>query len=379
LPPAITPRRPIPVLFSVRELHHGGIERDVAKIARHIDRSRWEPHVACFTAGGLRYEELRSAGIPVAHVPVASLRSATALSSAGRLWKYVRHHGIRVLHAWDNSAGLFVPAARLARVPVVLASQLGYRSLYDPQSLKLARIVDRLVDGIVVNCEAMRRHLADDEGFPESRIELCYNGVDTAEFFPRKEPRAEEVRDASLVIGTVCVLREEKALDLLQQAFARVRHLRPGIKLMFVGSGPELARLSANAERLRIAEDSVFVPTTSEVPKYLRSIDIFVLSSRSEAFSNSLLEAIACGCSAVGSRVGGTPEMLGENERGLLFTPGNAEELAACLQQLICDDDLRTTLAAKAADFARSELNIERACVRMSQIYDEWLARKARE
>src|SRR6516165_5222626 len=124
------------------------------------------------------------------------------------------------------------------------------------------------------------------------------------------------------------------------------------MKLMMVGSGPELPRLQENARRLAIEQDSVFVPATPEVATYLRSIDIFVLSSRSEAFSNSLLEAIACGCCTVGSRVGGTPEMLGENERGLLFTPGDASGLASCLETLISNDQLRKDLGAKAAEFA---------------------------
>jgi glycosyltransferase involved in cell wall biosynthesis len=299
-----------------------------------------------------------------------------ALSAAMGLWKYLRKHSIQMVHVWDNSGIFFIPVALLAGVPVVLSSVLGYRDPTNPKSLTLARVTDLLVDGIVVNCDAMRRHLAHDEGYPPSRIRLCYNGVDTAEFFPRKEPRVEELRDAALVVGTVCVLREVKAVDLMQEAFARVRSLEAGMKLIIVGSGPELARLKDNARRLGIGAESVFVPSTAEVAKYLRSIDIFVLSSRSEAFSNSLLEAIACGCCAVGSRVGGTPEMLGEDERGLLFTPGDAAALAGCLKRLIRDKELRVTLGIRGAEYARSELNIQRACNRISEIYYEWLGRK---
>lgn len=365
------------MLFTVRELHHGGIERDVTKIAIHLDRSHWEPHVASFNATGMRYEELRNAGVPFLHIPVKSIASKMAVSSALRLWRYIREHGIELMHAWDNSATFSVPVARAAGVRVVLKSQLSYRSLTDPHSRRMVRITDRLVDGIVVNCEAMRRHLVDDERYPENRIALCYNGVDTAQFFPRQEPRIEALAGASLVIGTLCVLRPEKALDLLQEAFARVRHLKPGIKLMMVGSGPELPRLEANSKRLGIEESSLFFPTTREAPHFLRSMDIFVLSSISEAFSNSLLEAIACGCCGVGSRVGGTPEMLGENERGLLFQSGDPADLAACLETLIRNEALRHELASKGAEFAKTRLSIERACVSISEIYERWLGRKA--
>ena len=89
---------------------------------------------------------------------------------------------------------------------------------------------------------------------------------------------------------------------------------------MIVGSGVELESLQENAGRLGIGDAIDFVPATRDVPDWLRKIDIFVLPSYSEAFSNSLLEAMACGCAVVGSRVGGTPELTGSNEeRGLLF------------------------------------------------------------
>src|SRR6266567_4796407 len=236
----------IPILLAVRELNCGGIERDVTKIALAIDRSRFEPHVASYQAEGIRYEELSRASIPLLHVPLSSLKSPAALSAAIRVRRYIREHGIRLVHAYDSSAVFVAPIARALRVPAVLSSTLGNRSLLDPRSRSQVRWTDKIVDSIVVNCEAMRRHMIDDEHVPSERIELCYNGVDTTQFYPEEACKPEPVADASYVIGTVCVLRPEKALDLLLEAFTRVRHLRPGMKLLIVGSGPELPRLQAN-------------------------------------------------------------------------------------------------------------------------------------
>ena len=108
----------------------------------------------------------------------------------------------------------------------------------------------------------------------------------------------------------------------------------------------------------------------------MRAIDIFVLSSHSEAFSNALLEAMACGCCAVGSRVGGTPELIGNDERGLLFESGNIADLAEKLSKLIQQEQLRRELAERAAEFARTKLTIEANVERMIQIYDGLLERK---
>src|SRR5438445_5255078 len=74
---ALAPKA-IPILLTVRELHHGGIERDVTKIALNLNRSRFEPHVASYQAEGMRFEELSRAGVPFLHLPLSSLKSLIA-------------------------------------------------------------------------------------------------------------------------------------------------------------------------------------------------------------------------------------------------------------------------------------------------------------
>ena len=374
---SMAPAKPIPILLTVRELDLGGIERDVTQIALKIDRSRFEPHVASYRAEGLRFEELSEAGVPILHLPLTSLKSPTAVSVAMRIRRYIREHGIRLVHAYDSSAVFVVPIARALRVPAVLSSTLGNRNLLDPRTRRQVRWTDKIVDSIVVNCEAMRRHMIDDEHVGSDRIELCFNGVDTTHFYPAPALKPAPIKDASFVIGAVCVLRPEKALDLLQDAFARVRHLKLGMKLVIVGSGPELLKLEANSCRLGLQDDCEFVPATRSVPQFLRSIDTYVSCSRSEAFSNTILEAMACGCSLVASRVGGTPELLGNDERGLLFQPGDAGDLAAKLTAFIANEQLRREFGTRAAEFARRKLSIEIAAGRMAEIYEILLHRKA--
>jgi glycosyltransferase involved in cell wall biosynthesis len=324
----------------------------------------------------MRFEELSHSGVPFLHVPLTSLKSPTAVSSAIRIARYIRQHGIQLVHAYDSSAVFVTPIARALRVPAVLSSTLGNRNLLDEQTRRQVRWTDKIVDSVVVNCEAMRRHMIDDEHVPGERIELCYNGVDTTQFYP-VAARTPAPIDTSLIIGAVCVLRPEKALNLLQEAFAAVRHMKAGMKLMIVGSGPELPKLEANSRRLGLQDDCVFVPATSAVPQFLHAFDIFVSCSSSEAFSNTILEAMACGCSVVGSKVGGTPELIGNSERGLLFRPGDAVDLTAKLTTLIENERLRREFGSRAAEFATRKLSIEVAAGRMAEIYEHVLRRKA--
>ena len=365
----------IPVLLMVRQLDQGGVERDVAKMATHLDPSRFEPHVASYQNCGMRYDELLAAGIPFLHLPVAAPISRAGLCAARLLGRYLREHSIQIFHAWDPSAILGVPVARSVGVPVVISSQLSYREILDRKTRILLRATDPLCDALLVNCAAMRKYLIESEGVPAARVELCYNGVEVARFYPSERPSLDALQGASLVVGALCALRPEKGLMVLQEAFARSGLQCRGAKLLIVGSGPERERLVCHASTLGISRASVFIPAVSDAAFWMRAIDIFVLPSYSEAFSNALLEAMACGCAVIGSRIGGTPELIGDGERGLLFTSGDAAGLAAQILKLAGDPALRCELAKRAARFAAANLSMEIAASRMAAIYETLLRR----
>ena len=168
--------------------------------------------------------------------------------------------------------------------------------------------------------------------------------MDLEAFRPREIPRGSLPHN--LTIGVVCALRPEKDLGTLIAAFARLK--RSGLKLSIVGSGSTLGELRVLAAAYGLAGDCTFVPATGKVADQLRTIDIFVLPSRSEALSNALLEAMACGCCPVASRVGGNPELVRHGENGMLFEAGDVEQLSNILETLVDLRILREQLGAKA-------------------------------
>jgi glycosyltransferase involved in cell wall biosynthesis len=365
-----------------RELGQGGSERQLVEIAKALDRSRFAVHVGCFRPEGFRSAELASEGIPIVRFPVYSLQSFSAVRGAWQLGRYIRRHGIRLVHAFDTPMNCFaVPAAWVFRAPVVISSQRAARGLSSRPEQFVLRVTDHLVDAIVVNCEAMRRHMVEDEGVRAERLRTCYNGLDTARFRPLPKQRPPVLEGASLVIGVVCALRPEKGLPTLVEAFAKVvssgpSDLRSGLRLAIVGSGSMLETLQTMSVELGVQDRCHFEPSTADVTAWLRAIDIFVLPSLSEALSNSLMEAMACGCAVVASAVGGNPELVSDGTNGLLFQAGDAAHLADQLERLIVDEDLRTRFGAESSNRVRQHFSREASVRRMEEIYKELLKSK---
>lgn len=347
-----------------RELHLGGSERQMTEIAKALDRSVFEPHIGCFRSDGMRGDELRDAGVPVETFPVPSFKSLAAISEARRLARYVREHGIRIVHTWDYPLTVYaVPVARMMTEATAVSSQRSHRDLIPRSYRPLMRLSDRFAHAIVVNCEFLRRHLAEGEHVPASKVHVCYNGIDL-DRFRRADPGPHP-----LTIGTVCGLRPEKDLATLIEGFARVSRLSTQARLAIVGSGDELDGLQRLACDLQIRDAVHFEPATPNVTEWLSKMDVFVLPARSEALSNALMEAMACGCCAIASNVGGNPELIRPKETGLLFRAGDAEDLAGALRLAIDSPALRGDLAARAAAVVRENFSIAAAARRMGEVY----------
>jgi glycosyltransferase involved in cell wall biosynthesis len=365
---------PIPVLLMARQLTIGGCERDLAKLAMNLDRSQFLPYVGCFHPDGYRAEELRAAGIPIITFPVRSFYSASALAGANTMRRFLREHRIQVVHPFDVPTDMFaVPVARLCGVPAVISCQLSFRDMSPPIHRRLLRWTDPFAHRIVVNSNAVRDHLIADEGIRPGSIFVCHNGVETRMYFPAPPERPAALKGASLVVGSLCVLREEKRLDLLVSAFAQIKMLLANLKLLIVGSGPMLEALQKQSRDLGIAADCVFEPAQSDVVPWLRNIDIFVTPSFSESFPNALLEAMACGCAPIGSSVGGIPELIEHGQNGFVFKTGDVADLTGCLRQLITSSDLRDRFRAAAARTAETRFSMSIHVRKIQSLYRELL------
>lgn len=361
----------------VRCLEHGGCERDLTKIAVGLDRTRFTPHVGVFREGGARTAELQAAGVPIVRFPVESFVNSSVIRAGRQFGAYVRQNGIRVVHAFDVPTDLFAaPAARWYRVPVVVTAQLSYRYFYGRFGRIGLRLTDRLSDAVVVNSRAVGDTLTKQYGVPLEKIDLCHNGVDAREFHPGPGQPIPELANASVVVGSVCVMRAEKRMDWVVRAFAKVHELDRRSHLLLVGSGPETPRLKALAAELGVRDVVHFQPGQATVAPWMRAIDIYINSSWSESFPNALLEAMACGCFPIGSNVGGIPELISHGKNGFLFDSTDEQDLTEKLKLAVTDEPLRDQLRQCAGVTAHQQFSMRLTLDRTEALYERLLKKR---
>jgi glycosyltransferase involved in cell wall biosynthesis len=369
-----------PVLLLVESLGHGGCERDATKIAVGLEPSRFEPHVAVFHSGGLLTAQLEAAGVPILALPLRSFVNSSAVAAARQMGAYIRSHGIQLVHAFDVPSDIFsAPVARWYGVPAVVTSQLSYRSMYAPSRRAALRLTDWLSDRIVTNSKAVGDSLRGTVGFPARKLYLCYNGVNPSDFYPGPGVRLPQFQGASAIVGALCVMRPEKRIDWLLQAFADVARTEPGLRLLLVGSGEEVPRLLEVRDRLGLRETCHFEPAQRNAADWMRGIDIFVNASSLESFPNAALEAMACGCCVIGSNVGGLPELITHGQDGLLFESTSLPDLTAALRLAASDPELRQRLRRQAVLTAHRRFSMAVTLQRTEALYESLLDPRAAE
>lgn len=209
--------------------------------------------------------------------------------------------------------------------------------------------------------------LADTVGIPAKKIRLIRNGIDLNRFQPG--PRIA----APFVVGTVGRLDAIKAQSDLIKAFALLRTRAPDksshLRLAIVGAGPLHGELAAQIEAAGLGDCTWLPGPRRDIADIMQTFTVFVLPSLSEASPITLMEAMASGVPVVASRVGGVPDLIGDDVRGILVTPGNVEELADAFAQYFDDPATRHRHADAARQYMIAHYDIETTAAAYAALY----------
>jgi len=297
------------------------------------------------------------------------------LALASKMVEVVGHYGVEVLHA--HYAVPHAISAVLARDMVgngvkVLTTLHGTDVTLigqDKSYLPATRYGILRSDGIT----AVSKHLAEETRrliCSECEIDVVYNFVDTDRYRPARceETRTRLCRDGEKVLLHVSNYRAVKRADQVVRIFARVAQALPA-RLLLVGEGPELPRAEQLAAELGVADRIEVLGQRAEMERILPCADAFLLPSESESFGLAALEAMACGVPPVVSRVGGLPEVVVDDESGLLGDLGDEEALADRLIDLLRDDERRLAMGRAARERAISAFGQDRGISAYEEAY----------
>lgn len=214
------------------------------------------------------------------------------------------------------------------------------------------------------------------------RVELLRNPVPQPEMAPlTTDSESTSLRaytDAKYILY-VGVINENKGLHVLIKAFQKVRHEYPWLKLKIAGEGPQKRKMEILAKRLKLADNVEFlgpVPHTFVSTLYKHALATVVPSVGQENFPTVITEAMSYGCPVIGSEIGGITELIGDNERGLLFKPGDAEDLADKISLLIREPTLRNKISQQAKQYVQNALGSQVYLQKFSEIVSQILSKR---
>ena len=344
----------------------GGTEGQFTEIACALNRSYWQVDVSCLRAEGPLRSKLESAGVHAWTCGRGSLKSPRVALVISKLARYMRAQRVRLVHCFDFYSNLVgVPAARLARVPVVIASQRDLGNLRPAFQQRVHRSVLRRATHVFVNSEAVAERVKNDRALDPGRIVVIPNGVDVSRF----SPGGRRSGSGRLTVGTLANLRPEKGVADFLRAAGLVRERCPEVRFVVWGDGPLRSDMEALVRDLGLGEIVELRGSTTRPEHALRELDIFVLASVSEACSNVLLEAMATRLPVIATRVGGNPGLVEDEVTGLLVPASDPGDLAKAIIRLVEQPDVAERLATEALARVRAEFSIDRMLGRVEGLY----------
>jgi glycosyltransferase involved in cell wall biosynthesis len=309
-------------------------------LMRGLDPAVFAVHALCFAARGPWVNAAAERAASVTEFPMYGFGRPHTWRQIAAYADWCRRVGLQAVVTSDFYTNVFgLTGAALARVPVRIAGRREINTDKGILKLLLQRGAYALSDRVVANSQAAANRLRSEAVSPRS-IRVIPNGVDA----PTAVARA--VRPPARAI-TVANLRAEKGHDVLIDAIAKCR-TRSAIEFQFAGDGPCRAALEARAASRGVAHRIAFLGERHDVASLLSAADLFILPSRTEAFPNGALEAMAAGLPVIASRTGGLCELIEDGVTGVLVPPGNAAALADAIVRLSEDPPYAAALGAAA-------------------------------
>jgi glycosyltransferase involved in cell wall biosynthesis len=356
----------------------GGAERVAMEIATRLDQSRFES-VFCASRywDGLENERVQEAerrmqGAGVRYFGLGR-RTSTDIYRWLGLRRLLRRERVDVIHAHmfgSNAWGTVI--GRLARVPVIVA----HEHTWSFEGRPLRRLVDREVIGrgstafIAVSRDDQRK-MIEIEGVNPKKILHVPNGIAAPPPPSGADVRLElGIPAGARVIGTVSVLRPQKALDVFVRASARLLRERSDLYVLLAGDGPLRGELTELVRSLGVQDRLLMLGYRSDASDVVAALEVAISSSAYEGSPLAVMEYMESARPIVATRVGGVPDLIEDGVNGLLVDPGDEAALAAAIGRMLADPEAARRMGEAARERRRREFTVDLMVRRFEALYE---------
>lgn len=314
-----------------------------------MDKGRYKVALACAPGGPLIDLVQRH------HMDVILFRRMTQpvhpindVYTLMELINYLKKHHYDIIHTHNSKAGFLGRlAAKRANVPVIIHTVHGF-AFHDQEPLwrrilfrMLERTASRWCDKMIFISQPLIDWALKERIVGAEKIIKIYSGIDLDQFHPVSEEAKARIRKKwhlgvdDAVIGMVSKLWEGKGHSILIEAFRKIKKEMPHAKLVIVGEGYLQDHLQNLAREYNLQDSIIFTGFLMDVSEIIAAFDVSVLPSFFEGMGRVLLESMAMGKPIVASRVGGIPDLVEDRRNGFLTTPGDINEVANAILQVL--------------------------------------------
>ncbi len=371
------------ILFVIDQLKRpfGGGERVLLETIARLPPDRFRCSILTFRSD-LTPAEIGSLPCRLHLFPMTSSFDLNALRMAVKLVRLIRSEDVRIVHTFFETSDLWAGTiVRLASRAFLVSSRRDMGILRSAKHRVAYRLLGPLAHKVLTVSNQVRQYVISTDRMSRDKVATIYNGIETA-------PRPNDAAIAALrerlaipvpggrLITAVGNVRKVKGFDVLIRAASRICAQNPQVTFIVVGDVSEPEHYQ---ELLRMVRDSGlsekfrFIGPESDVFPFLFASDIFVLPSRSEGFSNALLEAMAAGLPCIATRVGGNPEAVHDGKTGILVVPEDADMLADGICRLLQNPQQAEQMGCAGRELLNRQFSLERMMRSLIAVYENLL------
>jgi len=356
------------LLLLLSSLVIGGSERKTVRIANSLAASGWKLTIAYLNEPHTLRDEIS----PEVEVLCLNRKGKFDFAALRRLIAYTANAGVDTLCCvnpypllYGFLAGFFLKNKRI-RI-LATTNETNFVRRKDELTMALYAPLYRRVDAVIFGSAYQQDLWVSKYRLNPSKCTYIHNGVDTGLFCQSNShtvSRAIRQRNGipvnSLVVGSIGRFRKEKQYQVVIRACVALREIKGlDVHCLLVGGGFEEQLLRDLVTELDCESYVHLIDSEEDVRPYLEAMDIFVLSSISETFSNAALEAMAMGLPVVLPRVGGCPEMVEHGNTGFIYEPGDLSGFVDYLNLLGTDKERRIRMSQAAREYVETNFRFE--------------------